>query len=63
MSVFPPVRKDRVITQLPLVTGALEKPRLAVWRPQEFTASHLGLPFSSPSVLQERGGSALEGGF
>lgn len=39
MSVFPPVRKDRVITQLPLVTGTVKKP--PVWLAREFTASHL----------------------
>lgn len=59
MSVFPPVRKDRVITQLPLVTGAVEKPRLESSRVYSLTPL---LP-SSSSVLQERGGSALEGGF
>lgn len=44
MSVFPPVRKDRVISQLPLVTGAVNNPHprpplCAVSR--EVPASHL----------------------
>lgn len=38
MSVFPPVRKDRVITQLPLVTSTV-KMNLSV--PKPFIASHL----------------------